>query len=365
MTLRRVAIGVVLLLCGLGLTLALPVQTWRTGRMSVPSLALLPGDERSIPTRRVWIDTDAACGHTSRTDVDDCLALWLLAVRPELKVVGVSTVFGNAPVSVTDRTTRALVARLPWPDEKQIAVNQGARDTVRPRASSDTAAQEALIRALEAGPLTIVALGPLTNVAHVLEARPDLAKNVARLVAVMGRRMGHLFHPSEGSGRGTLLGHGPVFRDFNFSVDPEAARSLIAMNLPATLVPYDAARRVEITSRDLRRLARLGDAGSWIAERSEGWLEYWQSDVGRRGFYPFDVMAAAHVIQPSLFCCTTVHASVRKDPLMFIPLFRPEALLVEPPSSRRRANALYCPDVQEGFARQLRSWLFPRRDAMS
>lgn len=93
--------------------------------------------------------------------------------------------------------------------------------------AGSTPASEALIVALETGPLTILALGPLTNIAQALTARPDLVANIARLIAVMGRRQGHLFHPAEGEGHGILFGHGPVFRDFNFDQDREAAARVL------------------------------------------------------------------------------------------------------------------------------------------
>jgi inosine-uridine nucleoside N-ribohydrolase len=348
MTVRRIAIGVTVAAVCLVATLALPVETWRTGRISVPPLVLTAPDAEANPPRRVWIDTDAACGYTPRTDVDDCLALWLAAATPELDVAGVSTVFGNAPLEVTDRITRELVGLLHWQGRRRpVAVHRGAQDRLT---SGATAARDELIRALEDGSLTIVALGPLTNVTQALAARPDLRGNARRIVAVMGRRAGHLFHPSEGSGRGMLLGHGPVFRDFNFSADPEAARALMAMNLPTTLIPYDAARHVEITSSDLRTLAGDAGAGAWIARRSRAWLEYWRTEIGRSGFYPFDLMAVAHVTAPALFRCADVRAWVGKDPLLFVPLLRPEALLVGPhEAGTHQRRALYCPVVEPGL----------------
>ena len=51
---------------------------------------------------------------------------------------------------------------------------------------------------------------------------------VVRLVSVMGRRPGHIFHPSEGEGDGILFGHGPVFRDLNFDLDREVRFSSYA-----------------------------------------------------------------------------------------------------------------------------------------
>lgn len=356
MTVRRFSLGVALALACLVATLAMPVRLWRTGRMTVPPLALSGGGRFGVPDR-IWIDTDAACGHTARTDVDDCLALWLLAKRSVPEVVAVSTVFGNAPLDVVDRTTGDLVRLIGRTRSVPVTLYGGSPEPTSTAAV--TAARRGLTRALETGRLTIVALGPLTNVADVLTARPDLGRNVERVVAVMGRRVGHLFHPSEGSGRGSLLGHGPVFRDFNFAADPDAVRELIRMDVPLTLIPYDAATRVEITREDLRRLALQDDAGAWIASRSQGWLEYWRRDIGRTGFYPFDLMAAAYVIGPSTFRCADVDASVGSDPALFIPLFRPEALLVEPREANRKGRVVaYCPAVEGGFERALRSWMF-------
>jgi purine nucleosidase len=188
-------------------------------------------------------------------------------------------------------------------------------------------APDGLRKALESGRLTIVALGPLTNIAAVLREQPALAKNIERLVAVMGRRPGHLFHPAEGAGGGMLLGHGPVFSDFNFAKDADAAASVFAFDFPITLIPYDAARHVEITAADLDRLAAQGGAAAWVAARSRGWLRFWQEDVGRAGFYPFDLLAAAYVLSPERFECAQVLAGVGSDLLFLVP-WRDPALLV-------------------------------------
>jgi hypothetical protein len=69
--LRRLILGLLFAFACLAGTLALPVSLWRTGRMPVPPMTL-SASHRSEVTTRVWIDTDAACGHTAQTDVDDC-----------------------------------------------------------------------------------------------------------------------------------------------------------------------------------------------------------------------------------------------------------------------------------------------------
>ena len=362
MTARTGLIGLVAIALAAIATLAIPVRTWRTGRMPLPPLTSAPPEAVPTPLRRVWIDTDAACGYTPRTDVDDCLALWVVATAPDVEIVGVSTVFGNAPLEITDASTRELVGLLPSTGRQSPSVHRGAEKPFASGVSPGTAARDHLIRALERGPLTILALGPLTNVAHALTHRPDLRGN-ARLVAVMGRRPGHLFHPTEGAGGATLLGHGPVFRDFNFSSDSDAVRAVLTLEVRTTLVPYDAARSIEITPGDLNILASAANAGAWIARRSGGWVEYWRTHIGRSGFYPFDALAAAYVRAPRSFRCASVRAWVGRDPLMFIPLLRPEALLVdqERPSEGPR-GAWYCSALQHGFDAVLTSWLSPNRN---
>jgi hypothetical protein len=133
-------------------SLALPVALWRTGRLPVAPLDLVRGGPEIGLPKRVWIDTDAACG-ADRADPDDCYAIALLAGDPGIEIVGISTVFGNAPRDVTDRTTRTLVAAM----APAIPVHTGAA-RARDTAASD--AVTALRRALADGPLAISRSGP-------------------------------------------------------------------------------------------------------------------------------------------------------------------------------------------------------------
>jgi purine nucleosidase len=334
------------------LTLALPLESWRTGD---PGLATLQYDTPLPPLpapRRVWIDSDAACGHGARTDPDDCLAIALLARTPAIEVVGISTVFGNAPRDVVDQTVDALIATLTASGGRPLPVWRGAAAPQADRRTR-TPAQAALVAALEAGPLAIVALGPLTNVAAVLRERPQLAARVTRLVAVMGRRPGHLFHPAEGERAGSLLGHGPVFRDFNFTLDADAARALVASRVELTLLPYDAARGIEIEPVDVAALAGTGALGRWLAARVQPWLAYWREQIGREGFYPFDLVAAFALVEPSLMRCARVKVWVGKDDGLPLAGLWPAALLVRgdgsPAAAPSARPGLYCARPTAGF----------------
>lgn len=364
------AITIAVLLLLFAASFAVPVPIWRTGEQAVPPLPVVEsGPVVRMPTR-VWIDTDAACGHSRTTDPDDCLALSLLAQAPSIKIVGISTVFGNAPLDVTDRTTRDLVAKLRAAGADVPAVYRGSAGPVSAgEPESLQPGHAALRRALEDGPLTLLALGPLTNIAKALEGSPDLQARVGRLIAVMGRRPGHLFHPAEGKGDGILFGHGPVFRDFNFDKDRTAATSVLAMQLPTTLIPYQAARDVSLTGDDLTMLEALDGTTAWSAARARGWLDFWQDEIGRPGFYPFDLLAGAYVLDSGLFDCAAAQGWVSKDERLWnVWFYDPPALLVGLPGhvpARALASGplVYCVAANSGIHRRLMGWLTrPGRD---
>ena len=215
--------------------LALPVQLWRTGEVPQPALHYAPAPRDAVKAARVWIDADPACGTGGHRDPDDCLALLSLASATGIDIVGISTVFGNAPVSETDRVMRALVGQLsPRADRIKPAVlpvfkGCGAATQKCLEDGGGLEAQAALRHALQAGTLDYVALGPLTNLAAVLTQEPALAGRIPRVVAVVGRRPGHRFHPSENRCIGAMLfGHGPIFRDLNAVLDTRAVAVVLA-----------------------------------------------------------------------------------------------------------------------------------------
>lgn len=321
--------------------LATPVQLWRTGRRDTQPLDLIIGGPLLLQSNRLWIDTDAACGATPMTDPDDCFAIaWL--VENGRDIVGISTSFGNANGDVVFGTTEVLAAKIAEGGHGVIPVWRGWAAPVADAQSAAPPSRAALRTALEEGPLTILALGPLTNIADALASHPTLQRNVTKLVAVMGHEPGHLFHPSEASGRGMLMGHGPIFRDLNFSMDKTAVQSIMQMHLPLTLIPYDAAIHVAITEGDLHELARRGPALSWTAATAKGWLDFWQHEIGQPGFYPFDWVAAAYVTAPRLFNCAETNIWIGTEWAFWI--YPHESLLVGlTANTEENADAVYCP----------------------
>jgi inosine-uridine nucleoside N-ribohydrolase/protein-S-isoprenylcysteine O-methyltransferase Ste14 len=340
----------------LPLACAGPVRNWRIGEAEGRPLALVRGGPHVDRPSRVWIDTDAACnGGTS--DPDDCFAILALIHSPDVEIVGISTVFGNAPLSVVDRTTRDLVGRVAG--RQDILVHSGSATALAAgRTISIEPAHAALEHALERGPLTIVGLGPLTNVAATLRRRPDLADSIGLLVLVMGRRPGHVFHPTEGrSSSGILFGHGPIFRDFNFSKDRSSAAIVLGLAERISLTPYAAAREVMVTRRDLARMRRGPDAAAWLAERAGPWLDYWEEDIGLPGFYPFDALAALYVLHPQQFNCAKTFAWIAGDDRLPVPwrvALGSSGLLVgleadRPRITRASGSVTYCGGVRDGL----------------
>lgn len=331
------------------LVLALPIDVWRTGRPEIAPLMLAPAGAHRIADPRIWIDTDAACGASRTTDVDDCFALIALLKTPRLRVAGISTVFGNARLATTDRTTRELVALLEHEGVEAPPVSQGRAGPLEAEtATAASPAESSLAAAIETESLVIVALGPLTNIAALLDRRPELSRRIRHVLVIMGQRRGHVFHPVEGGTAGMLLGHGPVFSDFNFANDPEAVRHLLSHDIPLTLVPYDAARLLPITREDIARLARAGAASSWVAERSAGWLNFWIEDIGQRGFFPFDLAAAGFLLSPEWFRCAPVKVTIGRQPWLWRPVLGDRALFVDKPERRAaksRQQVAYCPSA--------------------
>jgi len=108
------------------------------------------------PEERIWIDTDAACGAGPRVDPDDCFAIALLFRSRSKQIAGISTVFGNAPLKVTDNTTRVLLPHLRSDQDHAVEVYEGAASpTKSPASLASTPARDALQKALSGGPLSL------------------------------------------------------------------------------------------------------------------------------------------------------------------------------------------------------------------
>ncbi len=203
------------------------------------------------------IDTDPG--------VDDAVALMLAVASPEVQLLAVTTVFGNVGVQITTANAlrlRALAGfdQLPvaagadrpmvYPQHQRAVCTHGpdglgGRVDLLPEPTGQLDGRGAvglmadLLRDA-ATPVTLVAIGPLTNVALLLAAHPGAKDRIDRVVIMGGRLNGA---PAES----------------NFQADPEAAyRVLVAEDVPTTLVPLDLTLRAAVDGAWLTKLAAAG-----------------------------------------------------------------------------------------------------------
>jgi len=331
-------VGARLTALGGAVFLALVVWQGATGlwyKSGAPSTqaASVPVPDTVVAATRVWIDADPACGVDGRSDVDDCWALALALRGLTGRIVGISTVSGNGSEATGFAILTDLMGLAGGPPATRPPVFRGATAGQ----GGATEASAGLIAALEDGPMSILALGPLTNLAEALRARPDLAGRIVEVVAVAGKAPGDLFHP----GRQWWM----HFRDFNICLDTEAAGALLALNVALTLVPFELSIGLRITPDDLDSLVESGDLGAWLAGKSRDWAGFWRDDLDQPGFSPFDLAAAAYLLEPGRFACARENARIGYDPFL-VPFGIGRDLEVAP--GLDGVAVRYCRSVEDG-----------------
>lgn len=232
--------------------------------------ALARGLEASEPSsggrKKVIIDTDPG--------VDDAFALLLAMSSPEIDLLAVTAVAGNVPLDVTLRNALRLVEIAGRTD---IPVARGAASPLvrtlvdaayahgdnglagvdfsppglRPAAEPAASLIGRLVRE-HPGEVTIVGIGPLTNVAMALRQDPDLARLVHSIVLMGGSLSGGNVTPAA---------------EFNFYVDPEAASIVFGSGVPIYMVGLDVTRKVDLTDAHLRALRAGHNPASDAAAR--------------------------------------------------------------------------------------------------
>lgn len=261
---------------------------------------------------RIPILIDCDPGH------DDAIALMLAAASPEVELVGVTTVAGNATV---DKTTRNALAVLELIGRTDLPVATGSdipleRDLVTaeyvhgatgldgPEISEPTTRPHELgavaflaqILAASDQPITLIPVGPLTNIAKLIAAHPELVKRIERIV-LMGGSIG--------------LGNITPAAEFNIYVDPEAADLVFRSGIDITMIGLDVTHRARLTSNHAEQLRPTGPAGAFVAGLLDFFVANYQRRMGFDGAPIHDALAVAYVIWPDLV--KTEHFAVEID----------------------------------------------------
>jgi inosine-uridine nucleoside N-ribohydrolase len=242
---------------------------------------------------RILLDCDP--GH------DDAIALLLALGSPEVELAGVTTVSGNQTV---DKTT-ANALRVLELVGREVPVARGAdRPLVRERFVADYVHGESGLDGPDLPPAqgepvpehaveflarhvagtTLVATGPLTNVALLLALHPDARPD---RVVLMGGAIGE--------------GNVSPAAEFNIWADPEAARRVFESGLDVTMVGLDVTHRALVTPAHAERLRAAGRAGRFAAELVDFYGRFHDSVYPELGGSPMhDPVALAHVLDPSI-----------------------------------------------------------------
>jgi len=249
--------------------------------------------------RRVLLDCDP--GH------DDAMAILLAASATAVELVGITTVAGNQTLPKTTLNARRVcsvagiigvpvAAGCARPLARDPIVSQEIHGTsgldgvdwdeptvpLDPREGVDLMIE----LAGDGDPLTIVAVGPLTNVATALRRAPDIAGRIER-IAIMGGAIG--------------LGNVTPSAEFNIHADPEAADDVFRAGIPLTLVPLEVTHQALATDAVVERIASLDTP---VARMSVALMRFFAEAYQTVfGFaYPavHDPCAVAVIIDPSI-----------------------------------------------------------------
>ncbi|MBH03351.1 MAG: nucleoside hydrolase [Xanthomonadales bacterium] len=267
-----------------------------------------------MTARRVIVDCDPG--------QDDFINLMLIAAAPELfEVIAITTVAGNVGLSLTTHNARLacdwagwartpVYAGCPAPLMRPLATAEhvhGATGLDGLAAAEpgtpldDSHAVPAMIDALRGAdaPITLIATGPLTNIATALIMAPDIADGIEQIVLMGGaRRAGGNITPSA---------------EFNMAVDPHVASRVAAAGIPLVVLGLDVTHQLRMTGP---RRARLREIGRPVTTAVADMLDSTTArmNIGLDDGPPLhDPCTALFLIDPMLFDLQDCHLAVETD----------------------------------------------------
>ncbi|SDD69839.1 pyrimidine-specific ribonucleoside hydrolase [Pricia antarctica] len=258
--------------------------------------------------RKIWIDTDLSVGMTRHKregycDVDDGFAVLQLMKAENIEICGISAVFGNTVIENAYSLSHYMSREFA---KNKIPVFKGAGEAIDLNNVQTNNAVEALAKTLKSHPMTIMAIGPATNIGLLLLKYPELKDQINEVVLVAGRRK-----PTDYFKIGNMGNHA---QDLNFDLDTDAFRVMFELGVSVTLCPFEISNKVWVKQADLDQLASSGDQGNiWLAEASQAWLQQWLAQ-GAKGFNPFDVLASHYIISPEDIVSESLNARLEIHP---------------------------------------------------
>jgi inosine-uridine nucleoside N-ribohydrolase len=249
---------------------------------------------------------------------DDAIALLLALASPELDLLGVTTVAGNQTLPKTTANALRVLelagrgdvpvaagADRPLARELFIAAyvhgETGMDGPVLPEPQGSPVAEHAVDflagRILGSDrPVTLVPVGPLTNVALLLARYPEATANVERIVLMGGA---------------IAEGNVTPAAEFNIYVDPEAAWRVFRSGVPVTMIGLDVTHKALMVDAHAERLRSAGEIGRFVADLYDFFIQYHRRTYGHEGAPIHDAVAVAQVLRPGIV--ETLHRHVDVD----------------------------------------------------
>ncbi len=266
----------------------------------------------TVPMQRLQVLLDYS------PTLSDAAALLYLASNPSVDLLAVTLPgTGEADCEPGTRATRALlsitgdsdvpvgcgrntplIGDRDWPEEWRTEVNRWGGDFLPEVEAEPVRDAEQLLADTLGGataPITVVAVGPLTNLGAVLADRPELASQIERVV-IMG-------------GAVTVPGNveASPAAEWNIYIDPEAARRVLASGIAVTFVPLDATNHLPWTERLLRQLGTLDAPAAHTVHQMA------TSRPSLDGFYLWDELAAMAAVEPGLVTIESMTVTIGDD----------------------------------------------------
>ena len=262
------------------------------------------GDAKSGSSpQRVIIDTDIG------DDIDDAFALALALKSPELKILGVTTTFGNTEMRarLLDRYLQAVGRNdIPVfagpPSKTDNVMTQAAYAKQVPEKKHGDGA-EFILRAARQHPgqITLIAIGPLFTVQAAIERDPAAFKKLKRVV-IMGGSV------ERGYGMDAQGKPKPPEPEWNILCDPAGAKALLASGVPVFMMPLDSTQiPLDATKRDA-----IFAYGSPLTDQLTLLYHQWLGGTPNHSLTPtlFDPVAVTYTFRPDLCPAKPMHIDV-------------------------------------------------------
>lgn len=262
---------------------------------------------------RVLVDTDPGLG-LKYADVDDGLALLLMLNNPKFEIEGITAVFGNTPV---DKGFPLIQKYLNLARKPNIPCKKGAasqKDLGKLNEASDF-----LIKKVKENPgeLSLLTLGPFTNVATALLHYPEFFDDLKEII-IMGGTLTPLsaFNPWFKYIDRRFYDKLPIkslVAEFNSYNDPRATKKVLeaATKTPRIQMGLEICCSVVITKQLIKRIAKVNKPiPQFIAKYVPFWLNLWRLISGRGGFYPFDTCVPIYLLEPEIYKSVNLHLTI-------------------------------------------------------